>query len=154
MVDIDHFKRVNDVHGHDIGDQILRIVGEVLRANVRRDSLVARLGGDEFGLLLPGASLPYAAAVAIRLCQALASRPIVLRGHPEVSERITLSIGLAGWQAVDSSAGWYARADVALYRAKRSGRNWVALDREQQTASVALPPEASGAALTAATNRG
>jgi diguanylate cyclase (GGDEF)-like protein len=120
----------------------------------RRDSLVARLGGDEFRLLLPGAGSPYAAAVAIRLCQALASRPIVLRGHPEVSERITLSIGLAGWQAGDGSAGWYARADAALYRAKRSGRNWVALDRHQQTASGTLPPEEAAAALPAATNRG
>ena len=57
MVDIDHFKPVNDAHGHDTGDQILRIVGQVLLANVRRDSLVARLGGDEFGLLLPGGRL-------------------------------------------------------------------------------------------------
>jgi diguanylate cyclase len=152
MADIDHFKRVNDAHGHDIGDEVLRIVGEILLANVRRDSLVARLGGDEFGLLLPGAGSPYAAAVAIRLCQALASRPIVLRGHPEVSERITLSIGMAGWQAGDSSAGWYARADAALYRAKRSGRNWVALDTRQQTASGASRGVRSGTAR--ATDRG
>jgi diguanylate cyclase len=154
MIDIDHFKRVNDAHGHDIGDEVLRIVGEVLLANVRRDSVVARLGGDEFGLLLSEANAPYAAAIAIRLCQVLASRPVVLRGHPEISERITLSIGVAGWQAGDSSAGWCARADAALYRAKRSGRNWVTLDCPQQTASRALPPEASEAALTAATNRG
>ena len=154
MADIDHFKRVNDAHGHDVGDQILRIVGEVLLANVRRDSLVARLGGDEFGLLLPGTSAPYAAGIAIRLCQALAARPVVLRGHPEISERITLSIGVAGWQAGDGCAGWYARADAALYRAKRSGRNWVALDRRQQTASGALPPEEAEVALPGATNRG
>jgi diguanylate cyclase len=152
MADIDHFKRVNDAHGHDIGDEVLRIVGEILLANVRRDSLVARLGGDEFGLLLPGAGSPYAAAVAIRLCQALASRPVILRGHPEVSERITLSIGMAGWQAGDSSAGWYARADAALYRAKRSGRNWVALDTRQQTASGASRGVRSGTAR--ATDRG
>ena len=74
MADIDHFKRVNDTHGHDIGDEVLRIVGEVLLANVRRDSLVARLGGDEFGLLLPRASLHYTAGIATRLCQLLASR--------------------------------------------------------------------------------
>jgi diguanylate cyclase (GGDEF)-like protein len=89
MADIDHFKRVNDAHGHDIGDEVLRIVAEVLLANVRRDSLVARLGGDEFGLLLPRASPHYTAGIAIRLCELLASRPLVVR---EVIERITLSI--------------------------------------------------------------
>ena len=107
MADIDHFKRVNDTHGHDIGDEILRIVGEVLLANVRRDSLVARVGGDEFGLLLPGASPHYTAGIATRLCELLASRPLVVRGCPEVIERITLSIGVAGWHAGESSAEWY-----------------------------------------------
>ena len=129
MADIDHFKRVNDAHGHDSGDEVLRIVGEVLLANVRRDSLVARLGGDEFGLLLPGTSSPYAAGIAIRLCQLLASRPLVVRGFPGVSERITLSIGVAGWHAGESSAEWYARADAALYEAKRRGRSRISIAR-------------------------
>jgi diguanylate cyclase len=128
-------------------------VGEVLRANVRRDSLVARLGGDEFGLLLSEASSPYAAAVAIRLCRALASRPIVLRGHPEVSERITLSIGLAGRQAGDGSAGWYARADAA----RSTGRSEAAATGSRSIATSRPPlgpPEPSAAALPGATNRG
>jgi len=129
MADIDHFKRVNDAHGHDVGDEVLRIVGEVLLANVRRDGLVARLGGDEFGLLLSGASPHYTTRIATRLCELLASRPLVVRGHPEVSERITLSIGVAGWQAGESSAEWYARADVALYEAKRRGRNRISIAR-------------------------
>jgi diguanylate cyclase len=129
MVDIDHFKRVNDVHGHDIGDQVLRIVGEVLRAHVRRDSLVARVGGDEFGLLLPGASPHYAAGIVIRLGDLLASRPLVVRGHPEGAERMTLSIGVAGWRVGESSAQWYARADAALYEAKRRGRNRISIAR-------------------------
>jgi diguanylate cyclase len=129
MADIDHFKRVNDAHGHDVGDEVLRIVGEVLLANVRRDGLVARLGGDEFGLLLPRASPHYTAGIATRLCQLLASRPLVVRGLPEVSERITLSIGVAGWHAGESSAGWYARADAALYEAKRRGRNRISIAR-------------------------
>ena len=145
IVDIDHFKRVNDAHGHDNGDEVLRIVGEVLLAKVRRESLVARLGGDEFGLLLPGASPHYTAGIAIRLCESLASRPLVMRGHPEVSERITLSIGVAARHAGESSASWYARADAALYQAKRSGRNQVVVDRQQQTPEAARP---------AATNRG
>jgi diguanylate cyclase len=127
MADIDHFKRVNDTHGHDIGDEILRIVGEILLAHVRRDSLVARVGGDEFGLLLPGASPHYTAAIAKRLCELLASRPLVVRGFPEVSERITLSIGVARWHAGESSAEWYARADAALYEAKRRGRNGISI---------------------------
>jgi len=154
MVDIDHFKQVNDVHGHDLGDEVLRIVGEVLLAKVRRDSVVARLGGDEFGLLLPGASPHYAAGIAIRLCEFLASRPLIMRGDPKVNLRITLSIGVAARHSGESSARWYARADAALYQAKRTGRNRVAVDRHQPTAAGALPPAASRAALTAATNRG
>jgi diguanylate cyclase len=129
MADIDRFKRVNDTYGHDIGDEVLRIVGEILLANVRRDSLVARLGGDEFGLLLPRASPHYTAGIATRLCQLLASRPLVVRGFPEVSERITLSIGVAGWHGGGGSAEWYARADAALYEAKRRGRNRISIAR-------------------------
>jgi diguanylate cyclase len=129
MADIDHFKRVNDVHGHDIGDEVLRIVGEVLLAHIRRDDLVARVGGDEFGILLPGASPHYTAGVATRLCDLLASRPLVVRGCPEVIERMTLSIGVAGWHADEGSTEWYARADAALYEAKRRGRNRISIAR-------------------------
>lgn len=129
MADIDHFKRVNDVHGHDIGDEVLRIVGEVLLSNVRRDNLVARVGGDEFGILLPRASPHYTAGIAIRLRERVASRRLAVRGRPEVIERITLSIGVAGWRAGESSARWYARADAALYEAKRRGRNRVSIAR-------------------------
>jgi diguanylate cyclase (GGDEF)-like protein len=100
MADIDHFKPVNDVQGHDIGDEALRIVGEVLLANVRRDTLVARLGGDEFGLLLLGLAALY--GIATRLCELPAFRPLVVRGFPEDSEWITLSIGVAGWHAGES----------------------------------------------------
>jgi diguanylate cyclase len=110
MADIDHFKRVNDTYGHDIGDEVLRIVGEVLLAHVRRDSLVARVGGDEFGLLLPETSARYTAGIAARQCEILASRMLVVRGHPEIIERITLSVGVTGWNAGESSAEWYARA--------------------------------------------
>ena len=154
IADIDHFKRVNDAHGHDNGDEVLRIVGEVLLAKVRRESLVARLGGDEFGLLLPGASPHYTVGIAIRLCESLASRPLIMRGHPEVSERITLSIGVAAWHAGESSARWYARADAALYQAKRSGRNRVAVDRQQRPSPGPCSPEASESPLPAGTNRG
>lgn len=129
MADVDHLKQINDAHGHDIGDQALRIAGEVLLANVRRDGVVARVGGDEFGLLLPGTCAAYTAAIANRLCQLLASRPLVVRGSAKVIERITLSIGVAAWHAGESSAGWLARADAALYQAKRHGRNGISIAR-------------------------
>ena len=127
LVDVDHFKPLNDAHGHAIGDEVLRIVGEILLAHVRRDSLIARLGGDEFGLLLPSANRRYAAGIASRLCELLASRPLVVRGHPEVIERVTLSIGVAGCLAGEPAPRWYARADAALYEAKRAGRNRVSV---------------------------
>ena len=130
IADIDHFKALNDAHGHHFGDAVLRIIGEVLKAAVRRDTVVARLGGDEFALLLPGstAASPITIetrAIARRLCARIAQRPLTVRGHPERRERITLSIGLAGWQPGERPADWYARADTALYAAKRSGRNQV-----------------------------
>jgi diguanylate cyclase len=115
--------------GHDIEDEVLRIVGEVLLAHVRRDRLVARVGWDKFGVLLPRASPHCTAAIATRLCELLATRPLVVRGCPEVVERITLSSGVAVWHAGESSAEWYARADAALYQAKRRGRSRVSVAR-------------------------
>jgi len=130
IADIDHFKALNDGHGHHFGDAVLRITGEVLQASVRRGTLVARLGGDEFALLLPGPTADYpveieTAAIAKRLCARIAQRPLTVRGHPACRERITLSIGLAGWWPRERPADWYARADAALYEAKRDGRNRV-----------------------------
>jgi diguanylate cyclase len=134
IADIDRFKRVNDTHGHDIGDEILRIVGAILLAHLRRDSLVARVGGDEFGLLLPEASSHYTAEIAKRLCELLASRPLVVGGVLEVREQVTLSIGVAASHTGASSAEWYARADAALYEAKRRGRNRVVINPHRQPA--------------------
>ena len=130
IADIDHFKALNDAHGHHFGDAVLRIIGEVLKAAVRRDTVVARLGGDEFALLLPGstAASPITIetrAIALRLCARIAQRPLTVRGQPERRERITLSIGLAGWRPGERPADWYARADAALYAAKHDGRNRV-----------------------------
>lgn len=133
IADIDHFKNCNDTHGHDFGDDVLRIIGAMLKAAVRRGTMVARLGGDEFALLLPGATAPCRAeietrAIAERLRARIARRPLAVRGHPERFGRVTLSIGLAGWRPGERAADWYARADAALYAAKRGGRNRVVVD--------------------------
>jgi diguanylate cyclase (GGDEF)-like protein len=125
LADIDHFKELNDAHGHHFGDAVLCIIGGVFKAGVRRDTLVARLGGDEFALLLPEPGGFDTSVIARRLCQRIAERPLTVRGRPERCERITVSIGLAGLRAGDRPADWYARADAALYAAKRGGRNRV-----------------------------
>ena len=130
VADIDNFKQLNDAHGHHFGDTVLCLAGELLAANVRRDSTVARLGGDEFALLLPGGSEPDPTglgtrAIAERLCARIVRRPLTVRGQPVRFERITLSIGVAAWRPGERPADWYNRADRALYAAKRDGRNRV-----------------------------
>jgi diguanylate cyclase len=150
IADIDHFKALNDAHGHHFGDAVLCITGEVLKAAVRRDTVVARLGGDEFALLLPGPTADYpveigTAAIARRLCARIAQRPLTVRGHPERRERITLSIGLAGWRPGESPVDWYSRADAALYAAKRGGRNQVVMAAATAAASKYGRPATSPA---------
>lgn len=138
LADIDHFKGINDAYGHGVGDQILCIVGGVLRANLRRDGMVARLGGDEFGLLLDAAATRAAAVIADRLCARIAARPLVLRDRTELTPRITVSIGVAGWQPDLTPVAWLVRADAALYRAKCRGRNQVAFDSGRPVTAPSL----------------
>jgi diguanylate cyclase len=129
MADIDHFKRINDAHGHDIGDEVLRIVGRVLHANIRDGSVIARVGGDEFGVLFQGHGAYHAAEIAHRLCGLMAGRQVLVRGRSEVVEHVTVSLGVAAWDGRESSARWLARADATLFEAKRRGRNRVAFDQ-------------------------
>jgi diguanylate cyclase (GGDEF)-like protein len=120
MVDIDDFKRINDTHGHPVGDEALRLVADALRRHVREHDRVFRVGGEEFAVLLPGLAGDDATQAAERLRQAVA----------DVSFRTPLrvSIGLASWPigAADRDA-LIERADAALYDAKRSGKDRVAV---------------------------
>ena len=119
ILDIDHFKRVNDGWGHEAGDHVLQEIGAVLRACRRQSDFVARLGGEEFVVLMPGAGALQAEQAAERLRQAVAGRAMgTLPG-------VTASLGVAVLAAGETGGSLLARADAALYRAKQGGRNRV-----------------------------
>lgn len=119
MVDIDHFKRVNDTHGHEVGDRVLSEVARRLVVGRRDGDLVARIGGEEFCLVLPGADAQDAVHAAERL------RLTVASGEFETVGECTVSCGVAVWRSGDAPADLLRRADDALYRAKETGRNRV-----------------------------
>ncbi|ARJ64317.1 response regulator [Magnetospirillum sp. ME-1] len=125
MIDIDHFKQVNDRHGHAVGDQALRAATSAIRANLREIDTFGRLGGEEFAAILPETPLSGALQVAERLRQAVAAVALPL-GEGEAPLRLTTSLGVAERTSADSGLDQIlARADTALYRAKAAGRNRV-----------------------------
>ncbi|GLK80805.1 PleD family two-component system response regulator [Methylopila turkensis] len=127
MVDIDHFKAVNDTHGHDVGDEVLREVARRLKASVRGIDLACRLGGEEFVVVMPETDAAVARLVAERIRSRLASEPVASRVAAPLA--VTASIGVATFHPeADDAAALIKRADVALYRAKREGRNRVVDD--------------------------
>jgi diguanylate cyclase (GGDEF)-like protein len=128
VADIDHFKRVNDTHGHAAGDQVLKAVAQALQDSVRPMDTVARVGGEEFAIVLPNCPPAFGEAVAERIRRRVAGRPVPINPRQELS--VSVSIGGAyAPQWVRSSAGlWSERADLQLYRAKAEGRNRVCLE--------------------------
>lgn len=122
MVDIDHFKQINDVHGHAAGDKVLRHCARQLRAGARAEALAARYGGEEFCLLVPIERERDAFVAAERLRHRIASQPCVING---TSVSMTVSIGVAIHEHGQRLAQLLAHADELLYEAKRSGRNRV-----------------------------
>lgn len=126
MLDIDHFKNVNDRFGHACGDAVLRHLADVMRASQRKIDTPGRMGGEEFALLLPGADLEAAAAYAERLRQEVADSPYQGDG---TALAVTVSIGIACIYSQDLNAdAALNRADRALYRAKEAGRNQVEIE--------------------------
>jgi diguanylate cyclase (GGDEF)-like protein len=121
--DLDHFKRINDLHGHPIGDRVLVRVAGCLRANLRDDDILCRYGGEEFVTVLEKTSLTDAMHVAER-SRAAISR-IRLR---EVDDMVSASAGIATWRPGESADAFLSRADKALYRAKDAGRNRCVMD--------------------------
>jgi diguanylate cyclase (GGDEF)-like protein len=124
-LDIDFFKKVNDTHGHDIGDAVLKEVARICAAQLRGTDVFARMGGEEFAALLPETDLKPAAGLAERLRQAIALQPIFTPKGPLV---VTISVGVAQHGPQDTGLDQVMkRADEALYAAKRNGRNRIEL---------------------------
>jgi diguanylate cyclase len=120
MLDLDHFKAINDRYGHAAGDDVLRAVGAIMRRALRQHDVAGRYGGEEFAILLPGTDAAGAAPLAERLRRRIASAAL----EPRLGLRATASIGYASLAPLDAShVTWIDRADRALYRAKDAGRN-------------------------------
>ncbi|MBA8839432.1 diguanylate cyclase (GGDEF)-like protein [Ochrobactrum sp. RH2CCR150] len=122
IIDLDHFKAVNDTHGHDIGDVVLQEVARCLRDYTRYHDVVARLGGEEFAVLAPNMDAELMIKLANRIRKAIATLEIDLG---DVKLTVTVSIGLAIWDRRETSKDLYRRADKMLYAAKNMGRNRV-----------------------------
>lgn len=131
VIDIDHFKSLNDRYGHPVGDEVLRIVSRALLASARQGDVVGRPGGDEFLTVLPATDLATAQFVADRMRKAIAEADLSGVLGAGTLGGITVSVGVALFRASDTIASFVERADRSLYEAKRQGRNRVVLDLDR-----------------------
>ena len=123
LMDIDHFKRVNDQYGHLVGDEVLERIAKLVREDVRIADSVGRYGGEEFIVVLPKTDLPSAVIVAERIREIIEATEMIASEGKVFS--VTVSQGLSGYRAGDDKDSLISRADEALYRAKETGRNRV-----------------------------
>jgi diguanylate cyclase (GGDEF)-like protein len=135
MLDIDHFKHINDRHGHDCGDEVLRRVAAVVAANLRASDVFGRWGGEEFLIAGQGTRIREATRLAEKLCDRIEQSEITVAGH-RIS--VTASFGVALAPPAGSTADALKRADEALYRAKEAGRNRVEMDKTLEGAPTTI----------------
>jgi diguanylate cyclase len=123
LIDVDHFKKFNDKYGHQVGDQVLRVVAKYLQDGIREGDLAARYGGEELMCILPGASLEVCRQVADRIRARIAGARVTRRGTGQEIGQVTISTGVAQFKPGESFEALIERCDEALYQAKQSGRN-------------------------------
>lgn len=137
VIDIDEFKRFNDTYGHLTGDQVLRLVGAAMREHVDAACTLARFGGEEFGMILPGIGRAAALDCAEKIRRNVMNRELLKRSTGESLGRVTVSLGIAVLAADDTATSFLERADMAMYRAKRAGRNRTAVDDDPEVSDAA-----------------
>jgi diguanylate cyclase len=130
LADVDHFKTINDNHGHRIGDRVLRLIATALKQSVKGTDMVARYGGEEFAIILADTTSRQAVAVAENLRRAVATKDIVMQPTGERLGRVTLSIGVSTFRESAELQELIDAADACLYAAKNSGRNRVVCELE------------------------
>ena len=126
MIDIDYFKTFNDNYGHQVGDQVLRLVAKSLTDGVKGRDIAARYGGEEFAIILPETGLQGGVLVGNALRKAVSTKDVINRANGEKLARITMSVGVAEYRSGENLSDLIERADAALYTAKHNGRNQVA----------------------------
>jgi diguanylate cyclase (GGDEF)-like protein len=130
MLDIDHFKKVNDQHGHPVGDVVLQVVAKTLAGCVRPMDTVARFGGEEFVIILPSCQGQYGQQVAERIRESVSALRITVPAGPTLQVTISVGGAFAPRWVRSTSELWIDRADIELYRAKSEGRNRVCIESQ------------------------
>jgi len=127
MLDIDHFKSFNDTYGHQLGDEVIRLVAGCMSASTKGRDTAARYGGEEFAIVLPETTMQDAESIAEQIRVVVAGQKIVRKASRQTLGSVTLSIGVAEYRPGESEDEFISRSDAALYAAKRAGRNCIQL---------------------------
>ncbi|MCW5699754.1 MAG: GGDEF domain-containing protein [Rhodospirillales bacterium] len=136
FLDVDHFKKFNDTYGHQVGDQVLKLLAKILKQSIRDRDTAARYGGEEFAVILPNTAADGGMLVADRILNQVANKPLIHRRTGEKLGQVTVSIGLALMRKEEAIRDFIDRADQALYMAKKTGRNRIVTEGQLMRASA------------------
>jgi diguanylate cyclase len=137
MIDIDHFRRLNEAWGHPLGDQVLRYIASILRAHAQGDVLAARHGGEEFAMIMPRTNLYLAEALAARIATAVKSKRLSLKSTGDVIGEVSISIGVVRFSTPEDPGELVERAKACLLAAKHAGRDRIVTDAQLQRENAA-----------------